>query len=214
MNSVMNEAVEARIITTNPCRVPGAKGKPAPKHEAESLSTDELRDYLKAVPEQYRVPLMVAALCGLRSGEVRGLRVRDVDPASGRISVGQAVLRVGGEYLIGKPKTKAGSRTVYAPELLRAGLAAQVDKVKAARGRDGLLFTARSAVGRPTLRVHDLRKTAATLAAQQGATVKEIMVMLGHTTPEVAMIYQAAAEQRMKDIAARMDDSLGDLHDL
>lgn len=233
LNSVMNEAVEARIITSNPCRVPGAKGKPAPIHEAESLSTEELRDYLKAVPEQYRVPLMVAALCGLRSGEVRGLRVRDVDPASGRISVGQAVLRVGGEYLIGKPKTKAGIRTVYAPELLRAGLAAQVDKVKAARGRDGLLFTARdgrsplhsnvlreahlkgrSAVGRPTLRVHDLRKTAATLAAQQGATVKEIMVMLGHTTPEVAMIYQAAAEQRMKDIAARMDDSLGDLHDL
>ena len=231
LNSVMNEAVEARIITSNPCRVPGAKGKPAPIHEAESLSTAELRDYLRAVPERYRVPLMVAALCGLRSGEVRGLRVRDVDPASGRISVVQAVLRVEGEYLIGKPKTKAGIRTVYAPAMLRAALAAQVKAAKG--GRDALLFTARdgrsplhaavlreahlkgrSAVGRPTLRMHDLRKTAATLAAQQGATVKEIMVMLGHTTPEVAMIYQAAAEQRMKDIAARMDDSLSDLNDL
>ena len=231
LNSVMNEAVEARIITSNPCRVPGAKGKPAPIHEAESLSTAELRDYLRAVPERYRVPLMVAALCGLRSGEVRGLRVRDVDPALGRISVVQAVLRVEGEYLIGKPKTKAGIRTVYAPAMLRAALAAQVKAAKG--GRDALLFTARdgrsplhaavlreahlkgrSAVGRPTLRMHDLRKTAATLAAQQGATVKEIMVMLGHTTPEVAMIYQAAAEQRMKDIAARMDDSLSDLNDL
>lgn len=40
------------------------------------------------------------------------------------------------------------------------------------------------------------------------------MVMFGHTTPEVAMIYQAAVEQRMKDIAARMDHSLGELHDL
>lgn len=38
--------------------------------------------------------------------------------------------------------------------------------------------------------------------------------MFGHTTPEVAMIYQAAVEQRMKDIAARMDHSLGELHDL
>ena len=231
LNSVMNEAVEARIIDANPCRVPGAKGKPAPKHEAEALSAEELRDYLKAVPEQYRVPLMLAAFCGLRSGEVRGLRVRDVDPVTGRISVQQAVSRIKGEYLIGKPKTKAGVRNVYAPELLRKGLAAQVkNETQRKGGRDGLLFTARDgqsplhssvlreahlrgrdAIERPTLRVHDLRKTAATLAAQQGATVKEIMVMLGHTTPEVAMIYQAAGEQRMKDIASRMDGALGDL---
>ena len=63
----MREAaeVEARIINSNPCRVPGAKGKPAPKHdEPESLSAVELRDYLRAVPERYRVPLMVAAVCG------------------------------------------------------------------------------------------------------------------------------------------------------
>ena len=226
LNSVMNEAVAARIIDSNPCRVPGAKGKPAPKHEAEALSAEELRDYLKAVPKQYRVPLMVAAVCGLRSGEVRGLRVRDVDPDSGRISVQQAVTRIKGEYIIDKPKTKAGIRTVYAPELLREGLAAHL-KVKSDGSRDGLLFTARDgrsplhstilreahlkgrdAIKRPTLRFHDLRNTAATLAAQQGATVKEIMVMLGHTTPEVAMIYQAAGEQRMKDIANRMDDAL------
>ena len=227
MNSVMREAVEAKIIASNPCRVPGAKGKPAPKHEPESLSAAELRDYLRAVPDRYRVPLMVAAFCGMRSGEVRGLRIRDVDPETGRITIQQGVNRIDGEYLFEKPKTKAGVRTVYAPKLLRTGLAAQVERRTTGpkAGRDRLLFTAqdgrsplhssvlreahlkgRAAVDRPSLRVHDLRKTAATLAAQQGATVREIMVMLGHTTPEVAMIYQAAAEQRMKDIATRMDD--------
>ena len=234
MNSVMREAVEAKIINSNPCRVPGAKGKPAPKHEPESLSAVELRDYLGAVPVRYRVPLMVAALCGMRSGEVRGLRIRDVDPETGRITIQQGVNRIDGEYLFEKPKTKAGIRTVYAPELLRASLAAQVQaRTKAANSaRDRLLFTAqdgrsplhssvlreahlkgRAAVDRPSLRVHDLRKTAATLAAQQGATVREIMVMLGHTTPEVAMIYQAAAEQRMKDIATRMDDVFAGVQD-
>ena len=233
LSSVMREAVEARIIDANPCRVPGAKGKPAPRHEPESLSAVELRDYLKAVPEQYRVALMVAAFCGLRSGEIRGLRLRDVDPASGRITIQQGVNRVDGEYLFEKPKTRAGIRTVYAPELLRAGLAAQLEKrTKSANGRDRLLFAAldgrsplhssvlreahlkgRDAIDRPTLRVHDLRKTAATLAAQQGATVREIMVMLGHTTPEVAMIYQAAGEQRMKDIASRMDDAFAEVQD-
>lgn len=144
MNSVMREAVEARIINSNPCRVPGAKGKPAPKHEPESLSAVELRDYLRAVPERYRVPLMVAAFCGMRSGEVRGLRIRDVDPETDRITIQQGVSRIDGEYLFEKPKTKAGTRTVYAPELLRASLAAQVQaRTKAANSaRDRLLFTA------------------------------------------------------------------------
>ncbi len=62
--SVMNEAVEMRLIAASPCRVPGAKGKPAPKHEAETLTVDELRAYLAAVPDNFRLPLMLGALCG------------------------------------------------------------------------------------------------------------------------------------------------------
>ena len=226
LSSVMNEAVQAGIISVNPCRVPGAKGKPVPRHEVETLTIPELRNYLEAVPQAYRLPLMLASLCVLRSGEVRGLRVRDVDPESGRITVAQAVSRIDGEYLIGKPKSKAALRTVYAPELLRQGLAEYVSR-QPTTSRDRLLFTARDgisplhstvlreahlkgreAIGRPTLTVHDLRKTSATLAAQQGATVKEIMAMLGHTTPTVAMIYQSAAERRMQEIAARLSDGL------
>ena len=158
MNSVMREAVEAKIIASNPCRVPGAKGKPAPKHEPESLSVVELRDYLRAVPERYRVPLMVAAFCGMRSGEVRGLRIRDVDYETGRITIQQGVNRIDGEYLFEKPKTKAGIRTVYAPELLRASLAAQVQaRTKAANSaRDRLLFTAQD--GRSPLHSSVLRE--------------------------------------------------------
>lgn len=226
LSSVMSEAVQAGLISVNPCRVPGAKGKPVPRHEAETLTIPELREYLDAVPQMYRLPLMLAALCGLRSGEVRGLRLRDVDLASGRITVAQAVSRIDGQYLIGKPKSRAALRTVYAPELLRQALAEYVSH-RRANSRETLLFTARDgvsplhstvlreahlkgreAINRPSLTVHDLRKTSATLAAQQGATVKEIMAMLGHTTPTVAMIYQSAAERRMQEIATRLGDGL------
>lgn len=227
LNSVMNEAVTAGLIASNPCRVPGAKGKPAPRHEAETLTVSELRKYLQAVPEQYRLPLMLAAFCALRSGEVRGLRIQDVDAVTGRISVSQAASRIGGKYLIEKPKTKAGLRTVFAPSFLLPTLEDHLRGLEG-KARSQLLFTAldgasplhstvlreahakgRHAIGRKTLTVHDLRKTAATLAAQQGATTKEIMAMLGHTTPTVAMIYQSAAEQRMKAIAERMAQEVG-----
>ncbi len=227
--SVMNDAVNAGIISSSPCKVPGANGKPAPKHEAETLTIAELHDYLEAVPAGYRLPLMLAAFCALRSGEVRGLRVQDVDATTGRITIAQAVSRIDGKYLIGKPKTKAARRTVYAPSFLRPALKQHL-KDHPSKNRSRLLFTAlngetplhatvlreahvkgRDAIARPTLTVHDLRKTAATLAAQQGATTKEIMTMLGHTTPTVAMMYQSAAEQRMKQIADRMSTEFGTL---
>lgn len=227
LRSVMNEAVQAGIISSSPCKVPGANGKPAPKHEAETLTIAELHDYLEAVPADYRLPLMLAAFCALRSGEVRGLRVQDVDATTGRITIAQAVSRIDGKYLVGKPKTKAAQRTVYAPSFLRPALKQHL-KDHPSKNRSRLLFTAldgetplhatvlreahvkgRDAINRSTLTVHDLRKTAATLAAQQGATTKEIMTMLGHTTPTVAMMYQSAAEQRMKQIADRMSTEFG-----
>ncbi|MFJ3406736.1 tyrosine-type recombinase/integrase [Promicromonospora sp. NPDC090134] len=51
---------------------------------------------------------------------------------------------------------------------------------------------ARKAIGRPGLQLHDLRTTAATLAAGTGATIAELMARLGHTTPNAAMCYQTA----------------------
>jgi len=170
----------------------------------------ELRAYYDALDEDHRLPLMLAALCGLRSGEVRALRLKDVNPVTSAITVRQGIYRVAGRSIISDPKTAAGIRTVYAPASLRPDLA------NATKGRSSpeLLFVARdghsplhdsflrkahlkarAAINRPTLRIHDLRKTAATLAAQQGATVRELMEMLGHTTPTVAMIYQAAGAE-------------------
>lgn len=116
--SVMNQAVRSGLIPVSACKVPGAQGKPAPKHEAETLTIEELRDYLQAVPSQYRLPLMLAAFCALRSGEVRGLRVRDIDVSTGRITLSQAVSRIDGEHIFGRPKTKAGIKTISAPSFL------------------------------------------------------------------------------------------------
>jgi integrase len=63
---------------------------------------------------------------------------------------------------------------------------------------------ARAAIGKPNLRVHDLRHVGAVLAAQSGATTKELMHRLGHTTPEMALRYQHVAEGRDAEIAQRL----------
>ena len=63
---------------------------------------------------------------------------------------------------------------------------------------------ARKAIGKPHLRVHDLRHVGAVLTAQSGATTAELMHRLGHTTPQMALRYQHVAEVRDAEIAERL----------
>jgi hypothetical protein len=55
------------------------------------------------------------------------------------------------------------------------------------------------------LRFHDLRHTAATLAVVAGATTKELMARMGHSTPDMAIRYQHIMEGRDAIIAAGLD---------
>ena len=230
LKSVMAEAVEEELINRNPCRIKGA-GKPKPSRKGIALTAKEVLAYLEAVPEHYRLALSVSAWCGLRSGEVRGLRRRDVDLRGRLLHVEQGVTRIRVDknsftWRVAEPKTSAGARAVALPgvlvEALREWLA-----TNAMTGQDGLIFPAKdgrspmpesclweahakgkAAIGKPDLTIHDLRRTTATLAAQGGATTAELMALLGHTTVHVAMMYQVASEERDRARAKRLDEQI------
>jgi hypothetical protein len=65
-------------------------------------------------------------------------------------------------------------------------------------------------LGLDGLRFHDLRHTAATLAAAAGVTTKELMERMGHTSPAVALRYQHVMADRQGAVAAALD---GLVHD-
>ena len=46
------------------------------------------------------------------------------------------------------------------------------------------------------LHLHDLRHTGSTWVAQSGATLKEVMARLGHSSTRAAMVYQHASRER------------------
>src|SRR5439155_20398726 len=58
--------------------------------------------------------------------------------------------------------------------------------------------------GVPAYRFHDLRHLAATLAAVSGATTRELMARMGHSSPRAAMIYQHATVDRDRAVAEAM----------
>ncbi|MGY1705320.1 tyrosine-type recombinase/integrase [Geodermatophilus sp. SYSU D00697] len=191
---------------------------------AEALQlAEQLGGYRRT--ERYRALVLVLAFGGLRFGEATALRRADVLPG-GRLRVERSVRRVGGRWVVGEPKTDAGHRTVTLPAAIAAVLEYHLEK-HVGPSPDALLFSTSSggylarsnwnstfrraadAMGLPAVRPHELRHTGATLAAATGATTKELMRRLGHSSPAAALLYQHAADDRDADIARALDAMLG-----
>jgi integrase len=68
----------------------------------------------------------------------------------------------------------------------------------------GPFFAAREAIGKPDLHFHDLRHFGGVMAALTGATTREVMDRLGHTTSGAAMRYQHVGAGRADALADRI----------
>jgi uncharacterized protein (DUF433 family) len=155
---------------------------------------------------------LLVAWCAMRFGELAELRRGDIDLRTNRVKIRRAVVRAGGQVIVGLPKTDAGIRDVatlaHLLPLMKAHLKDYTEPSKDAllfsASADGeshmapstlykVYYPARKAAGREDLRWHDLRHTGAVLAAQTGETLAELMGRLGHSTPGAAMRYQHAA---------------------
>ena len=224
LRAILNTAVADEILPSNPCRIRGA-GMARRSRTIVPASLDELAAVVEQMPERYRALILLAAWCGLRIGELTELRRHDVDLDRGLIHITRAVVRVDSVVMVGTPKSEAGVRTVTVPPHLRADLASHLRRF-VGPGRDALLFSsvrnsdvqahpdtiyrswhpARLKIGRPDLRIHDLRHTGAVLAAQTGATLAELMARIGHSTPQAALRYQHAAKGRDAAIAQALSE--------
>jgi integrase len=217
----MSAATSDGLIQANPCVIKRAGLERAPERKVPSLET--VAAIADAVGPRYRALVYTAALAGLRAGELSGLERRHVDVVHRSISVEQqAQVVVGQGRVLGPPKSDAGRRTVTMPtelaQILDTHLTAYVDADPNAvvfTGDKGAPITtqhwskkfreAADGLGATELHFHDLRHLAGTLAAATGASTRELMARLGHSTPRASLIYQHATEQRDRQIAAGID---------
>ena len=220
LRSIVRTALDDGLITSTPCVLRGASNTKR-QIKIRPATLPELAALVEAMPERLRLAVHLAAWCALRYGEIAELRRSDIDVKAGVIHVRRGVIWVNGRPEVGLPKTTAGIRDVAIPPHLFPTVKEHLER-HTAWGRDGLLLTntagkhlstttfyaawwpARSPTGRPDLRFHDLRHTGATMAAQEGATLAELMARLGHSSPAMALRYQHAAADRDRDLAARL----------
>lgn len=220
LRTIMGTAKTDGLIRENPCTIPKA-GRTPQRRELDLLTVDELDAVVEGMPDRYRAAVLVAAWGGLRFGELTELRRKDVTGGGEVIRVRRAVTLVDGAYVVGRPKSDGGVRDVHLPPHVVPALQRHLDEYTAG-GAEALVFVtsrggrvsqaaftkpfkdALEAIGRREVRVHDLRHFGAVAAAQAGATTKELMDRLGHSTPTMSMRYQHVAKDRPAALAARM----------
>lgn len=222
LHAVLNTAVADELLLSSPCRSPANGREDSP--ERPLLTPAQVLALADAIDPRYRALVLVAGTGGLRLGELLGLRLVDVDLSAGTVQVEQAATHMmSGARLLGPPKSLAGRRVVTLPAFVVDALRRHL----AARSRDSAVshvFTtpagqpldkatlyrawraARAKVGLDHVTLHDLRHAAATFAAWAGASTRELMARIGHSSPWAALRYQHAVPERDHDIACRLDE--------
>ncbi len=217
LKSIMGTAVNDELIRKNPCRIKGAGMPDTPEREMIPLA--KVVEIVTTVPERYRALVLLGTFASLRWGELVGLRRTHLDLDAGVLRVVGALVEIGGgKVLDDSPKSRAGRRVVSIPPEIIPELRVHLEMF-AEPGEQGRVFTGpnggplkhsgfrrtwdrtRKAVGLPSLHFHDLRHIGNTLAASTGASLKELMSRMGHSSTRAALIYQHASQDRDRVIA-------------
>jgi integrase len=224
LKAIMTTAVEDGIIRRNPCRIRGA----ALDRSAERsvLTLRQVVALADAIHPRYRALILLAVFGSMRWGELAALRRCDIDVRSGSVRIERSLTQLpGGGYLFGPPKSEAGRRVVVVPAAIRPELTRHLAAFTGSAD-DALVFTsptgaplhhanfrrrswvpALARTGLTGTHFHDLRHTGNDLTATTGATLRELMDRMGHSSPRAALIYLHSSNARQQAIA----DSLSEL---
>jgi integrase len=235
LRRALNQAFVRGLVPRNVAE--GASLPRANQQEIEAFTLEEVRRFLRAAKHDRLEALYVLAItCGLRQGELLGLRWEDVDLEGGGLTVRRQVQRSrDGSGMISGPTKNKKSRTIrlgrVAIEALKAHRDSQAEEVASAKGlwRDpnlvfastiGTTLDPSNLVGRsfkpllrraglPSIRFHDLRHACATLLFSEGVPVKVVQEVLGHSSVSVTMdVYSHILPDMQERAAAAMDDLL------
>ncbi len=207
VSKIFTDAADRGLVSRN---IAATARPPRPRKTAakqiQFWTPEELSTFLAFVGQDRLYALWhLAAMTGMRRGELLGLRWSDVDLDAKRVAVRQALVSVAYELHVTTPKSHDARVINIDPEtirVLRRHQAGQEEGRRRAGGQSNeMVFekadgetihpdvisqmfekrVRRSGVRR--IRLHDLRHTHATIGLRAGVPVKVMSERLGHSTP-------------------------------
>jgi integrase len=226
--SILRTAVLDGLLERSP-----AEGLRLPPVEADPVlipEWEQVRAVAKTTTPGNRLAIMLAALTGLRSAEVCGLAVDDLDMLRGQLTVARQLSHVEGRHYLAAPKSRAGRRIVpmpravvdelavflhkhppsmvTVPELLSTGSTVPREQRllfgKAVSPNSLSTRVARAAAG--TFTLHPLRHLYTTTLLEAGVPLKVVDEVTGHESHGVTLrVYAHATEAGRAMVAPALD---------
>lgn len=196
--------------------------------EPDVLTPEELTALFSALPGYARYMVIVAAVTGLRRGELIGLKWEDIDFENGKLYVRRSLV----DQVEGEPKTKGSKRPLPLEKALAFALE-QWKKQTSYSSPSDWVFASPYHVGRTpywpntvlekvirptaveagiTKRIgwHTFRRTIATLLLANGESVKTTQDLMRHATPSMTLgTYAQAVTADKRTAQNRITNLLG-----
>ena len=208
LKKLFKTAIQLELITVNPAEIVDAP-KTEKKNVGQVLTIAELQqliDYVRG--SMLELPVMLAALCGLRRGEICALKWSDIDLDKGTLSVSKSMCRLeSNEWVLKLPKSDTSARVIQIPSIVIKTLKSHRISILENKLKYSSCYSDEDFVvcnefgefyspdclshsfslalehaGIRHIRFHDLRHTNATIMLQQGVPMKVASERLGHST--------------------------------
>ena len=218
VSAALRQAVRKRMLTWSPMDEVEKVGHVSKL--SAWLTIDQARQLLAtsaAAGDPYYVAWLLMLCCGLRRGEMLGLRWSDIDRRRQLLHVERQKIEIDGDVLITHPKSACSVRDIPLNETI-------LNRIPLHRGKDAdiLKGVSRSMLANaldraiiradvPRVTLHGLRHTMAATAAEDSISVKVLQTLLGHAHFQTtADIYAHVSETpRIQAISAISQSLLG-----
>jgi integrase len=203
MSSLYQHARRYEFITTNPISL--VRQGSIRQKEPEVLDPGEVRALLEELDEPFRTIVYLAAVTGMRRGELFGLRWGDFDLQLGQLTIVRSIV----DQTVGETKTRGSKRPLPLPSDAVVALGNWKDATQYGKKQDWV-FASPQALGEfpywpNTVMVrhvqpaadragiskrigwHTFRHTLATLLQAAGAGVKVTQELLRHSSPVMTL---------------------------